>query len=166
MRPMKTPWMVLWLCLAAMIAGCGGGSAADESPPEAAGFPEPHIEVAERPEPKIELPGGPPPKQLIVKDLIEGHQPAAKIGDELTVAYRGVYYVNGKPWSSSWEKVSPLRYELGSGEQSEGWERGLRGMKLGGRRELIIPPGLIYKNPRGTGPEDTLLYVVDLLAVD
>lgn len=154
------------LCLVSLIVGCGGGSDASESPPEAVGFPEPHIEVKQRPEPRIGPRQGPPPTKLVVRDLIEGKGLRARAGDKVTVAYRGEYYVSGKIWSSSWDKISPLRLELGSGSQGEGFEKGLQGMKLGGRRELIIPPSLIYETPSGTSKEDTLIYVVDLLALD
>jgi peptidylprolyl isomerase len=168
---MRLSWISLGLCLAAIAAGCGGGGDDEEGvfPPTAETnvFEEPELEAPKRPKPKVKAPGGPPPRKLVVKDLIEGKGPPAKDGDELTVEYHGIFYTSGKLWSSTWENTPfPLTFELGSGDQMEGWEKGLRGMKLGGRRQLVIPPNFIYSQPRGTGPEDTLLYVIDLLALD
>jgi len=122
--------------------------------------------VKQRPEPKIAPHEGSPPTKLVVRDLIRGKGPEARVGDHVTVAYRGEFYVSGVLWSSSWEKIFPLRLELGSRSEGEGFERGIQGMKLGGRREIIIPPRLIYEQPFGTSKEDTLVYVLDLLAVD
>lgn len=168
---MRLRWGLLILCLALVAAGCGGGGDDAEGafPPVAKNnvFEEPELEAPKRPKPKVKPPGGPPPKNLVVKDLIEGHGPPAKDGDELTVEYHGIFYTTGKLWSSTWINTPfPLTFTLGSGEEMEGWEKGLRGMKLGGRRRLVIPPNLIYSQPRGTGPEDTLLYVIDLLALN
>jgi len=168
---MRLCLLLLAICLAVAAAGCGGGDDDAEGtfPPVAKNniFEEPELEAPKRPKPKVKAPGPPPPKKLVVKDLIKGHGPPAKDGDELTVEYHGIFYTSGKLWSSTWVNTPfPLTFELGSGEEMEGWERGLRGMKLGGRRRLVIPPDLIYGNPRGTGPEDTLLYVIDLLALN
>lgn len=160
-------WLICGVLALALVAlGCGDD---DASPLQAQTnvFEEPELEAPKRPKPKIKLPGGPPPKRLVVKDLIEGKGPPAKEGDELIVEYHGIFYTSGKLWSSTWENTPfPLTFELGSGDQMEGWEKGLRGMRLGGRRRLVIPPDLVYGNPLGTGPEDTLLYVIDLLALN
>lgn len=161
----------LSLCLALVVAGCGDDDDAEgvfpPPAPESNVFEEPELEAPKRPKPKLKAPGWPPPKKLVVTDLIVGKGPPAKDGDELTVEYHGIFYTSGKPWSSTWENTPfPLTFELGSGDQMEGWEKGLRGMRLGGRRKLAIPPDLVYGNPRGTGPEDTLLYVIDLLALN
>lgn len=167
--PMRLRAVLLLLCLVLVAAGCGGEDDDDALPPTAETnvFEEPELEAPKRPKPKVKPPGGQPPKKLVVKDLIEGKGAPAKDGDELTVEYHGIFYTSGKLWSSTWENTPfPLTFELGSGDQMEGWEKGLRGMKLGGRRQLVIPPNFIYSQPRGTGPEDTLLYVIDLLALN
>jgi len=111
--------------------------------------------------PKVEVPKGPPPKKLTIKDLETGKGPSAKAGDELTVEYVGVDYKTGKQFDASWDRGEPFSFELGSGGVIPGWEQGMEGMKVGGRRELIIPPELAY------GPEKgTLVFVVDLLAIE
>jgi peptidylprolyl isomerase len=111
--------------------------------------------------PKVKVPKGPPPKKLVTKDLEKGKGPGAKKGDELTVEYVGVDYKTGKQFDASWDRGEPFTFELGSGGVIAGWEQGIEGMKVGGRRELIIPPELAY------GPEKgTLVFVVDLLAIE
>jgi len=116
--------------------------------------------------PKVVPPKGPKPKQLVVKDLEEGTGPEAKSGDELTVQYVGVGYESGKQFDSSWER-EPFSFTLGEGNLIKGWEEGLEGMKVGGRRELITPPDYAYGS-EGAGaiaPNATLVFVVDLLEV-
>jgi FKBP-type peptidyl-prolyl cis-trans isomerase len=118
--------------------------------------------------PKVTVPQGPPPKKLVKKDLKQGSGPAAKAGDEVTVQYVGVDYKNGKEFDSSWSRNEPFPFTLGSSSVIPGWEQGIEGMKLGGRRELIIPPELAYGpagSPPAIGPNETLIFVVDLLAV-
>ena len=154
------------VCLALLAAGCGGGSA---SSPVAA-EPTATVETAatSRSEPKVRQPRGAPPRKLVVKDLIEGSGSAAKPGDELAVKYIGVRY-DGSPYTNSWERSKPLRFKLGGDSLTvnPGWEKGLKGMRVGGRRELIVPPELLYQGGaiRGSKPEDALLYVIDLVAL-
>jgi len=118
--------------------------------------------------PKVTVPQGPPPKKLTVKDLKTGKSPTAEAGDEVTVQYVGVGYKTGKEFDSSWSRNEPFTFTLGSSSVIPGWEEGIKGMKLGGRRELIIPPELAYGpagSPPAIGPNETLIFVVDLLAV-
>ena len=121
-------------------------------------------------EPKITLPTTPAPKTLVKKDLIVGTGAAAKSGDQIEVNYVGELYSNGKVFDASW-KDTPGKafgpFQLGVGAVIKGWDEGLVGMKVGGRRELIIPPSLAYKNKRdGSIPANsTLIFVVDLLSV-
>lgn len=118
--------------------------------------------------PKVTVPSGAPPKKLVIKDLKEGEGPAAKAGDELSVQYVGVNYKTGKEFDSSWSHGQPFGFTLGEGEVLAGWEQGVEGMKVGGRRELIIPPSLGY-GPAGTGsipPNETLVFVIDLLEIN
>jgi FKBP-type peptidyl-prolyl cis-trans isomerase len=118
--------------------------------------------------PKVEVPSGPPPKKLEIKDLEEGSGPAAKPGDEVTVQYVGVTYKTGKQFDASWDRGEPFTFELGSGEVIPGWEEGIKGMKPGGRRELIIPPELGYGYQRNGSipPGSTLIFIVDLVSVE
>jgi peptidylprolyl isomerase len=118
--------------------------------------------------PVVKVPSGPPPKNLEIKDLEEGSGPAAKPGDEVTVQYVGVNYRTGKQFDASWDRGEPFTFRLGEGLVIEGWEQGIPGMKLGGRRELIIPPelGYGYGRTEGIPPGSTLIFVVDLLAVE
>ena len=122
-------------------------------------------------EPVIKLPKGPPPTKLKVVDLIKGTGPAAKDGDEISVNYVGELYSNGKIFDASW-KDTPGKafgpFQLGAGAVIKGWDEGLVGMKVGGRRELIIPPSLAYGaagSPPTIPKNATLVFVVDLLSV-
>jgi peptidylprolyl isomerase len=100
--------------------------------------------------------------------LKKGSGPTAEAGDEVLVQYVGVDYKTGKEFDSSWSRNEPFPFTLGSSSVIPGWEEGIEGMKLGGRRELIIPPELAYGpsgSPPAIGPNETLIFVVDLLAV-
>ncbi len=118
--------------------------------------------------PAISVPKGPPPKQLVKKDLKIGSGPAAKPGDEVTMHYVGVLYDNGQQFDASWDRGEPFTFKLGKNLVIQGWEKGIPGMKVGGRRELIIPPNLAYGSQGGgtIPPNSTLIFVVDLLKID
>jgi peptidylprolyl isomerase len=121
-------------------------------------------EAASRSEPTIKVPKGSPPKKLVTKDLIKGSGPIARSGSQLTVNYTGVSYSTGKTFDSSFGK-QPFPFQLGAGQVIPGWDRGLEGMRVGGRRELTIPAGLAY-GPQGQGPikpNETLIFQIDLL---
>jgi peptidylprolyl isomerase len=123
--------------------------------------------LEKRKEPKVVPPKSPPPKNLVVHDLIKGTGPTAQKGDLITVEYVGTRY-DGKPFSNSWKAKKPYQFSLGTGEDvmiSPGLERGLRGMRVGERRELIIPPKLEGGAPAESKPSDTLVYVVDLVGI-
>jgi FKBP-type peptidyl-prolyl cis-trans isomerase len=118
-------------------------------------------------QPTIKAHHKPPPKRLVIKDLIKGTGPKAKNGEVLTVNYVGGLYRSSKVFDSSWRRDEPFTFGLGQGEVIEGWERGLKGMRVGERRELIIPAALAYGrkgSPPSIPPNSTLIYVVDLLA--
>ncbi len=109
----------------------------------------------------------PPPKQLKTKDLIVGTGAEAKTGSAVTVNYVGTLYSTGKEFDSSWKRNEPFPFTLGKGQVIPGWEQGVVGMKVGGRRELIIPPSLAYGvkgSPPTIPPNATLVFVIDLLA--
>ena len=115
------------------------------------------------------MPKGAPPKKLVIKDLEEGTGVAAKAGDAVTVHYVGVNYKTGKEFDSSWSRGEPFTFPLGDHVVIPGWEQGLKGMKVGGRRELIIPPAPGYGaagSPPTIPPNETLVFVVDLEAVE
>ncbi|MGI8624622.1 MAG: FKBP-type peptidyl-prolyl cis-trans isomerase [Solirubrobacteraceae bacterium] len=115
--------------------------------------------------PGIPKPSGKPGKALVVKDLVVGEGPEAKSGDALTVRYVGVSYATGKEFDASWKTAENMfPFTLGQGGVIPGWDKGIVGMKAGGRRELVIPPDLAYGD-QGQGdikPGATLVFVVDL----
>jgi peptidylprolyl isomerase len=118
--------------------------------------------------PEVDFPGGEPPADLVIKDLWEGEGPEAKEGDAVSVHYVGVAFSTGEEFDSSWNRGTPLRFQLGIGQVIEGWDRGVQGMKVGGRRELTIPAHLAYGD-RGAGnaiaPGESLIFVCDLVSI-
>ncbi len=156
------------------VTGCGDDTETAtftvEAPPagsnESAAAEEP---VSSGQKPKVTVPDGPPPKELQVKDLKEGTGKTAKAGDDLTMDYVGVSYSTGKEFDSSFSAGQPFNFTLGQGAVIAGWDEGIEGMKVGGRRELIIPPDKAYGaqgSPPSIKPNETLVFVVDLLAVN
>ena len=117
-------------------------------------------------EPQVTPPSGPPPTKLEVKDLITGTGPEAKAGQTVTVNYVGALYKGGKVFDSSWKRKEPFSFPLGKGQVIAGWDQGVPGMKVGGRRELVIPASLAY-GAKGSGstipPNAPLVFVIDLL---
>jgi peptidylprolyl isomerase len=115
--------------------------------------------------PEIEVPGGDPPAELVVKDVKKGKGAKAKAGDTVAVQYLGVLYKDGTPFDGSWDRgAEPFEFPLGAGMVIPGWDQGVEGMQVGGRRALTIPPDLAY-GPGGSGPigpNETLVFVVDL----
>jgi FKBP-type peptidyl-prolyl cis-trans isomerase len=119
-------------------------------------------------EPTIKVPKGAAPKTLVKLDLITGTGAAAAAGDTITVNYKGALYSNGKVFDASWLRKQTFSTPLGVGSVIAGWDQGLVGMRVGGRRELIIPPPLAYKaagSPPTIPPNATLIFIIDLLAV-
>ena len=119
-------------------------------------------------EPVVTVPSGAAPDHLVVKDLIKGTGKTAASGATVTVNYVGVNYKTGKQFDASWTRKQPFTTALSNGNVIPGWVQGIPGMKVGGRRELIIPPSLGY-GAKGAGstipPNSTLVFVVDLLSV-
>ncbi|MDQ2814082.1 MAG: FKBP-type peptidyl-prolyl cis-trans isomerase [Actinomycetota bacterium] len=117
--------------------------------------------------PEIDFPGGKPPAELQVTDIWEGDGAAASAGDLVKVHYVGVAYSTGEEFDASWNRGDPLEFQLGVGQVIAGWDQGVQGMKVGGRRKLIIPPDLAYGD-RGAGnaiaPGETLIFVCDLVS--
>ncbi|MFF3842605.1 FKBP-type peptidyl-prolyl cis-trans isomerase [Streptomyces sp. NPDC001930] len=124
--------------------------------------------MSELTKPEIDLPEGDPPTELTIRDLIVGDGAEAKPGNVVRVHYVGVTFASGKEFDASWDRDQPFKFAVGGGRVIKGWDRGIRGMKAGGRREIIIPPRLGYGNqsPSSLIPAgSTLIFVVDLLSV-
>jgi peptidylprolyl isomerase len=114
--------------------------------------------------PVIDKPTGSPPRRLVVEDIVKGKGPAAKRGSVVVVDYVGVNFSNGEEFDASWNTGQPFPVQLGSGSVIPGWEKGLIGIRKGGRRKLTIPPGLAYGTqgaPPAIGPNETLVFVID-----
>ena len=117
--------------------------------------------------PEIDFPGGEPPKELEITDVWEGDGAVAKAGDTVEVHYVGVAYSTGEEFDASWNRGEPLQFRLGVGQVIAGWDQGVQGMKVGGRRQLIIPPDLAYGDRGAAGaiaPGETLIFVCDLVS--
>jgi peptidylprolyl isomerase len=118
--------------------------------------------------PVVVPPSGPAPAKLVEKNLIVGSGAEAKAGDKVTVNYVGVLYHGGKEFDASWKRNETFSFTLGQGQVIPGWDQGVAGMRVGGRRELIIPSALAYGaqgSPPTIPPNAPLVFVVDLLAV-
>ncbi len=117
--------------------------------------------------PEVDFPGGEPPADLQITDVWEGDGAVAKAGDTVEVHYVGVAYSTGEEFDASWNQGAPLQFQLGVGQVIAGWDQGVQGMRVGGRRPLIIPPGMAYGD-RGAGraiaPGETLIFVCDLVS--
>ena len=118
--------------------------------------------------PDVDPHDGPPPADLVVEDVTTGDGPEAVVGRTVSVHYVGVAHSTGEEFDASWNRGAPFRFPLGAGRVIAGWDRGVAGMRVGGRRRLVIPPHLGYGD-RGAGgaiaPGETLVFVVDLLGV-
>ncbi|MEU5698405.1 FKBP-type peptidyl-prolyl cis-trans isomerase [Streptomyces aurantiacus] len=118
--------------------------------------------------PEIDFPGGESPKDLEIQEIWEGDGPVAKAGDTVSVHYVGVAFSTGEEFDASWNRGTPLSFKLGVGQVIAGWDQGVQGMKVGGRRQLVIPSHLAYGD-RGAGarigPGETLIFVCDLVSV-
>jgi peptidylprolyl isomerase len=118
--------------------------------------------------PEVEQPAGPPPADLVVEDITVGAGPEAHPGQVATVHYVGVSHSTGREFDASWNRGEPFSFPLGGGQVITGWDQGVAGMRVGGRRKLVIPPHLGYGD-RGAGgvikPGETLVFVVDLVGV-
>jgi peptidylprolyl isomerase len=176
--------LLLVALVSVALAACGGdetdSGAIQQAPAEDVG-PAPESTVAKASggevevpnatqtskKPQIRVPAGDPPSTLQKKDLVTGDGRTAKKGDQVTVQYVGVSWSTGEQFDASWDNGKPFSFELGAGNVIQGWDQGVAGMKTGGRRQLVIPPDLAYGSQgQGTiGPNETLVFVVDLLKV-
>jgi peptidylprolyl isomerase len=120
--------------------------------------------------PEIETPEGDIPFELGIDDLTVGEGDEATKGKKVSVHYVGVSFSTGEEFDASWNREQPFEFKLGKGQVIPGWDAGVEGMKVGGRRRLTIPSAMAY-GARGAGggviaPHEPLVFVVDLLAVD
>jgi peptidylprolyl isomerase len=124
--------------------------------------------MADRSKPQVTIPDQPAPGDLEVVDEIEGEGAQATVGSQVVVHYVGVAWSTGAEFDASWDRGDTLDFGLGAGQVIAGWDQGVQGMKVGGRRRLTIPPHLGY-GARGAGgvikPNETLVFVVDLVDV-
>ena len=159
--------------LALGLAACGDdddngeSSGTNASPAQTAAEEPKEAEVSTNVEAKPEIgkPAGDPPTELVQEDIVVGKGPAAKKGDRLTVDYVGVTFTYGDQFDASWDNGSPFTFTLGQGEVIKGWDQGVKGMKVGGRRKLTIPAELAYGaqgSPPAIPPNEPLVFVIDL----
>jgi peptidylprolyl isomerase len=169
-------------CLLALVALTVVAACGDDDDDPAAQSSETQTETTEEPSPSaqrealkdttvkpvIPKPTGSPPRRLEKEDVVKGKGRGAKAGDIVTVNYVGVTFSTGDEFDASWDSGQPFDVPLGAGQVIEGWDRGLVGIRKGGRRILTIPPELAYGadgSPPTIGPNETLVFVVDALAI-
>ncbi|MGW4158358.1 FKBP-type peptidyl-prolyl cis-trans isomerase [Streptomyces sp. NPDC004788] len=122
--------------------------------------------MSEPTKPEVDAPKGDAPAELTIRDLVVGDGVEVKAGMVVRVHYVGVTFETGKEFDASWDRGEPFKFALGGGRVIKGMDRGVRGMKVGGRREIIVPPRLGYgkQSPSPLIPAgSTLVFVVDLL---
>lgn len=115
--------------------------------------------------PDVTIPDGDAPTELLIEDITVGDGEVATAGAELAMHYVGVSWSNGREFDSSWSRNETFEFQLGAGQVISGWDRGIEGMRVGGRRRLTIPPDLAYGRQGAggvIGPNETLVFVVDL----
>lgn len=198
MPPVQRAFLIILACIALFIVGCGGDSSSstsasggettssqekaeaiekefkEQEEAEARKVEKEETEARKAAEaeagelPELNVPSGPPPEKLVIEDVKPGSGAAAKAGDEVTVHYVGVLYEGGELFDSNWKGDKPFSFNLGNSEVIKGWDQGLQGMKVGGRRELIVPPDLGYGSEGiypTIPPNATLVFLVELLKV-
>lgn len=163
--------LIISLCvaLALVVAGCGSDddTSSTQASTEATATEQSGGDTNLNAKPEVTVPDTPAPKQLETVDIVEGDGAEAKAGDQVTVQYVGVGYDSKEEFDSSWSRGEPATFGLD--EVIAGWGEGIPGMKVGGRRELTIPANLAYGptgSPPAIGPNEPLIFVVDLVAVN
>jgi len=118
--------------------------------------------------PDVTIPEAAPPADIVIDELVVGDGDEATAGRDVEVHYVGVAWSNGRQFDASWDRGDTFSFRLGAGQVIEGWDRGVQGMRVGGQRRLTLPPHLAYGS-RGAGgvigPDETLVFVVDLVGV-
>jgi peptidylprolyl isomerase len=159
------------LAAVAALASAGAGCGGDGEEQTATAPDEPQstaISTDLTTKPEIPRPTGDPPADLVTEDVVVGDGRTARRGDRVTVHYVGVNFSTGEQFDASWDSGQPLTFPLGRGQVIPGWDRGVAGMRVGGRRKLVIPPQLAYGAqgyPPAIPPNETLVFVVDLRRV-
>jgi peptidylprolyl isomerase len=162
---MKALMLMIALCVGLAVAGCGGGDDNDSSSSSTVAAEVESLQ--EEAGPKIPPHSGPPPKKLIVRDVKKGNGAEARSGDKVNIQYVGVHW-RGQSYSNSWTYKYAPGFVLDNHELSPGLDRAIRGMKVGGRREVIVPLPLIYYHDvehLPLRPSDTLVFLIDLFKV-
>ncbi len=158
---------------ALLLTACGGsepellGGGTDQSASGEGTDTGTDQDVAAKPEFTIAS-GEAPPAELVIEDLVEGDGAVASAGDSVVMHYVGKAWSNGEQFDASWDRGQTFDFTLGAGMVIEGWDKGIEGMKVGGRRKLVIPADLAYGDNGAGGviaPGETLVFVVDLVAV-
>jgi peptidylprolyl isomerase len=167
--PRLRPLLALAAVTAAVVvAGCGGSDNEKQAAAPASTPTSTPAAAAPATKPTVHVPKGKPPKTLVKKDLKVGTGAVATPGKTVSVQYVGVSALNGRQFDASWDRGQPFSFALGQGQVIPGWDKGIPGMKVGGRRELVIPAKLAYGaqgSPPAIGPNEPLVFVVDLLGV-
>ena len=183
------PLFLAALAISVIVSGCGNDDSQankyaeiaakqEKNPPKIEDPKEPTVKVSTgtpgpgegdiNKKPVIPKQTGDAPTDLLAEDLIVGKGTAAKEGDQVAVQYLGVLRDTGKEFDSSWKRNQPFNLQLGAGQVIKGWDQGVAGMKVGGRRQITIPPNLGYGKAGAGGVikgGETLVFVVDLLGV-
>ena len=152
-------------------SGSAGATQEESSPPESDTGTETEAQADltdTSVKPVIDKPTGVPPRKLVKEDLVKGKGPGAKPGDTVIVDYVGVSFSTGQEFDASWDTGQTFPVQLGAGQVIEGWEKGLVGIKKGGRRKLTIPPEQAYGAegaPPAIGQNETLVFVIDALEI-
>lgn len=156
--------LIACLGAALLLSSCTGEDASTKPTPRASATPSAAVPVATA-KPKVEIPDGPPPAELVQEDITVGTGPLVVPGHAVTVHYVLADFESKEELETSW-KGSPFTFRLGNGDVIQGWDKGLLGMRVGGRRRLVIPPALAYGDA-GSGHElggKTLVFVVDVMS--
>jgi peptidylprolyl isomerase len=176
-RPMRPPMTLLALLAVLALGACGDDDDSEPAAKRDGGTP-----TAEEPSPSaqrealedtstkpvIPKPTGAPPRRLEKEDIVKGTGRPARPGDTLVVDYVGVTFSTGSEFDASWDRGQPFPVQLGAGQVIEGWDRGLIGIRKGGRRMLTIPPELGYGAqgfPPDIPPNETLVFVIDAVRI-
>jgi peptidylprolyl isomerase len=178
-RPMLRPLLILIAVVAVLgVSACGddddgssGSGGAEATQQENATETTPSADALKdtTTKPLIPKPTGTPPRKLVKEDIVKGKGPGAKPGDTVTVNYVGVNFSNGQEFDSSWDSGASFPVQLGAGMVIEGWDKGLVGIKKGGRRMLTIPPEMGYGAegyPPDIPPNEILVFVVDAVSIE
>ena len=169
--PWRSVCAVVATVAAIVVTACSSPLESVDDGPETPEETSEELDLASKPDLTTVLTDdrGEPPSSLQITDVVEGEGDPAEDGDALTVHYVGASWSSGAQFDATWDRSQPYTFTLGTGDNIEGWEQGLRGMREGGRRVLVIPPDLAY-GERGAGtdiaPGETITFIIDLLEVE